>query len=129
MTKNVHAVGIIFENTAGENLILKRRGDSIEGGAWSLPGGKVDDGRRPMCRKQLTDEKPVDNIASAKQMPSVVVDGLKRCAIPGVCQFIERDHGVATLVYGPAHKAAADKTCAPSDNNRVHTDGPLHAGP
>ena len=47
MAKNVYAVGVIFENSRGEILLLKRRGSSIEGGAWSLPGGKVDDDESP----------------------------------------------------------------------------------
>ncbi len=40
--KNIHAVGVIFENLKGEILVLKRSSDSIEGEMWGLVGGHID---------------------------------------------------------------------------------------
>ena len=44
MTKRVHAVGIIFENSNGEILVLRRDKSQIEGEKWGLVGGNIDDG-------------------------------------------------------------------------------------
>lgn len=43
MKKFIHAVGIIFENSNKEILILKRHISSMEGNTWGLVGGKVDE--------------------------------------------------------------------------------------
>jgi len=42
--KQVHAVGVLFEDIDGEILILKRHENSPEGNTWGLVGGKIDNG-------------------------------------------------------------------------------------
>lgn len=49
MRKDIHAVGILFENALGEILILRRRDDSVEGGTWGLPGGTIDGNETPVA--------------------------------------------------------------------------------
>ena len=44
----VHAVGTVFENAAGEVLLLKRRPDTHEGGTYGLVGGTVEAGETPL---------------------------------------------------------------------------------
>lgn len=44
MTKQVHAVGVIFENEDEEILVLRRHPQDPEGTTWGLVGGKVDPG-------------------------------------------------------------------------------------
>lgn len=42
MAKNVHAVGVIFENEQGKILVLRRHPQDPEGTTWGLVGGKVE---------------------------------------------------------------------------------------
>jgi 8-oxo-dGTP diphosphatase len=42
MAKQVHAVGVIFENEQGQILVLRRHPDDPEGTTWGLVGGKVE---------------------------------------------------------------------------------------
>ena len=42
--KNIHAVGVIFENEHGEILVLRRHPQDPEGTTWGLVGGKVEAG-------------------------------------------------------------------------------------
>lgn len=42
MSKQVHAVGIMFENELGEILVLRRNKTRPEGETWGLVGGKID---------------------------------------------------------------------------------------
>lgn len=44
MNKQVHAVGIIFEDETGEVLVLKRHENSPEANTWGLVGGNIDPG-------------------------------------------------------------------------------------
>lgn len=44
MIKQVHAVGILFEDESGEVLVLKRHSSSPEPNTWGLVGGKIDEG-------------------------------------------------------------------------------------
>lgn len=44
MTKTIHAVGVIFENSHKEILVLRRQSEKVEGETWGLVGGKVDIG-------------------------------------------------------------------------------------
>jgi mutator protein MutT len=44
MARQVHAVGVIFENENGEILVLRRHPRDPEGTTWGLVGGKVDPG-------------------------------------------------------------------------------------
>lgn len=44
MGKQVHAVGVIFENEHGQILVLKRHPRDPEGATWGLVGGKVEPG-------------------------------------------------------------------------------------
>lgn len=42
MAQSIYAAGIIIENQSGEILVLQRHPESIEGGMWCLPGGKLE---------------------------------------------------------------------------------------
>lgn len=44
MRKQVHAVGILFEDETGEVLVLKRHENSPEAKTWGLVGGNIDPG-------------------------------------------------------------------------------------
>lgn len=44
MIKQVHAVGIVFEDESGEVLVLKRHVNSPEAKTWGLVGGNIDPG-------------------------------------------------------------------------------------
>lgn len=44
MKKQVHAVGVIFEDDSGEILVLKRHKNSPEAETWGLVGGNIDSG-------------------------------------------------------------------------------------
>ena len=44
MAKQVHAVGVIFENEHEQILVLRRHPQDPEGATWGLVGGKVDAG-------------------------------------------------------------------------------------
>jgi len=44
MNKQVHAVGVLFEDETGEILVLRRHKNSPEPKTWGLVGGKIDPG-------------------------------------------------------------------------------------
>ena len=44
MTKQVKAVGVIFEDPEGSILVLRRHKKSPEGRTWGLVGGNIDEG-------------------------------------------------------------------------------------
>lgn len=44
MTRHVHAVGVLFEDKAGEVLVLRRHKNSPEAKVWGLVGGNIDPG-------------------------------------------------------------------------------------
>ena len=62
MTRNVHAVGIIIENTSGEILVLKRNKTRPEGNTWGLVGGKVEEKDRYIYRHLERQMKKLDLI-------------------------------------------------------------------
>lgn len=73
MKSHVRATGIIFEDSEGNILVLKRHSNSPESETWGLVGGKIDEGENALtavvreCKEETGLEIKSDDLEFVKK--------------------------------------------------------------